>query len=110
MDDLPEELFDNIFKYLKDLDPISLYKLKFTNKLFYKNINEKNYDIDDVDETYQGFEENDILFLKEIYKKEGIKFCIKTFNSFNLLELKDNLNEKKDNKNIFKKIGKYFKC
>ena len=79
---------------------------------------EKNYDIDDVEETYnyliyQGFEENDILFLKEIYKKEGIKFCIKTFNSFSLLELKDNLNEKKatENKNILKKIiEKYFKC
>ena len=82
---------------------------------------EKNYDIvdDNEEETYnyliyQGFEKNDILFLKEIYKKEGIKFCIKTFNSFSLLELKDNLNEKKakekDNKNIFKKIGKYFKC
>ena len=78
----------------------------------------ENYDIDDVDETYnyliyQGFEENDILFLKEIYKKEGIKFCIKTFNSFSLLELKDNLNEKKatENKNIFKKIiKKYFQC
>ena len=76
----------------------------------------KNY-IDDVDETYnyliyQGFEENDILFLKEIYKKESIKFCIKTFNSFSLLELKDNLNEKKEkeNKNILKKIiKKYFK-
>ena len=77
----------------------------------------ENYDIDDVEETYnyliyQGFEENDILFLKEIYKKEGIKFCIKTFNSFSLLELKDNLNEKKSkkNKNIFKIIGKYFNC
>ena len=78
----------------------------------------ENYDIDDVEETYnyliyQGFEENDILFLKEIYKKEGIKFCIKTFNSFSLLELKDNLNEKKatENKNIFKKIiKKYFQC
>jgi len=35
-------------------------------------------------------------------------------NSFSLLELKDNLNEKKakekDHKNIFKKIGKYFNC
>ena len=82
---------------------------------------EKNYDIvdDNEEETYnyliyQGFEKDDILFLKEVYKKEGIKFCIKTFNSFSLLELKDNLNEKKkktkDNKNIFKKIGKYFKC
>ena len=81
----------------------------------------KNYDIDDDNEEetynyliYQGFEKDDILFLKVIYKKEGIKFCIKTFNSFSLLELKDNLNEKKakekDNKNIFKKIGKYFKC
>ena len=79
---------------------------------------EKNYDIDDVEETYnyliyQGFEKNDILFLKEIYKKEGIKFCIKTFNSFSLLELKDNLNEKKatENNNFFKKIiKKYFQC
>jgi len=80
---------------------------------------EKNYDIvdDNEEETYnyliyQGFEKNDILFLKEIYKKEGVKFCIKTFNSFSLLELKDNLNEKKakENKNILKKIGKYFNC
>ena len=91
--------------------------------IIFININmvEKNYDIDDDDNEevtynyliYQGFEENDILFLKEIYKKEGIKFCIKTFNSFSLLELKDNLNEKKarENKNIFKKIiEKYFKC
>ena len=90
--------------------------------IIFININmvEKNYDIDDDDNEevtynyliYQGFEENDILFLKEIYKKEGIKFCIKTFNSFSLLELKDNLNEKKakEKENIFKKIGKYFKC
>ena len=90
----------------------------FINKFINNYMVEKNYDIvDDEEETYnyliyQGFEKNDILFLKEVYKKEGIKFCIKTFNSFSLLELKDNLNEKKakDNKNIFKKIGKYFKC
>ena len=89
----------------------------FINKYINKYNMVENYDIDDVDETYnyliyQGFEENDILFLKEIYKKEGIKFCIKTFNSFSLLELKDNLNEKKakENKNIIKIIGKYFKC
>jgi hypothetical protein len=90
----------------------------FINKFINNYMVEKNYDIvDDEEETYnyliyQGFEKDDILFLKEVYKKEGIKFCIKTFNSFSLLELKDNLNEKKakDNKNIFKKIGKYFKC
>ena len=91
----------------------------FINKFINNYMVEKNYDIvdDNEEETYnyliyQGFEKNDILFLKEVYKKEGIKFCIKTFNSFSLLELKDNLNEKKEkeNKNIFKKIGKYFKC
>ena len=91
----------------------------FINKFINNYMVEKNYDIvdDNEEETYnyliyQGFEKDDILFLKEIYKKEGIKFCIKTFNSFSLLELKDNLNEKKEkeNKNIFKKIGKYFKC
>ena len=91
----------------------------FINKFINNYMVEKNYDIvdDNEEETYnyliyQGFEKDDILFLKEVYKKEGIKFCIKTFNSFSLLELKDNLNEKKakDNKNIFKKIGKYFKC
>ena len=54
MDTLPEELFDNILLYLKDLDPISLYKLKFTNKLFYKKINliknnyNKNYIIENI--------------------------------------------------------------
>tara|TARA_B110000495_G_C22958470_1_gene561711 strand:- start:213 stop:1301 length:1089 start_codon:yes stop_codon:yes gene_type:complete len=54
MDSLPEELFDNILIYLKDLDPISLYKLRFTNKLFYKKINEiknnynKNYIIENI--------------------------------------------------------------
>ena len=92
---------------------------KFINKFINNYMVVKNYDIvdDNEEETYnyliyQGFEKDDILFLKEVYKKEGIKFCIKTFNSFSLLELKDNLNEKKakDNKNIFKKIGKYFKC
>ena len=93
----------------------------FINKFINNYMVEKNYDIvdDNEEETYnyliyQGFEKDDILFLKEIYKKEGIKFCIKTFNSFSLLELKDNLNEKKEktkeNKNIFKKIGTYFKC
>ena len=91
----------------------------FINKFINNYMVEKNYDIvdDNEEETYnyliyQGFEKDDILFLKEVYKKEGIKFCIKTFNSFSLLELKDNLNEKKEkeNKNIFKKIGKYFKC
>ena len=91
----------------------------FINKFINNYMVEKNYDIvdDNEEETYnyliyQGFEKDDILFLKEVYKKEGIKFCIKTFNSFSLLELKDNLNEEKakDNKNIFKKIGKYFKC
>ena len=88
-------------------------------------VEKKNIDFVDIDDDndneektynyliYQGFEEDDILFLKSIYKKEGIKFCIKTFNSFSLLELKDNLNKKKakENKNIFKKIiEKYFKC
>ena len=82
---------------------------------------EKKDNINDIDDNeekaynyliYQGFEVNDILFLKGVYKKEGIKFSIKTFNSFSLLELKDNLNEKKakKNKKIFKIIGKYFKC
>ena len=40
MDNLPEELIDNILNHLKKIDPISLYKIKFINKLFYKKINE----------------------------------------------------------------------
>ena len=46
MDILPIELYDNIFKFLKDLDPISLYKLQFVSKNFYKIVNNLkcNYD------------------------------------------------------------------
>ena len=45
---------------------------------------------------------NDILFLKEVYDKEGIKFSIKTFKSFSLDELKGNLENR--NKNVLKNI------
>ena len=54
MDTIPEELIDNILLYLKDYDPLSLYKIKFTNKLFYKKINlikdnyNKNYIIENI--------------------------------------------------------------
>ena len=45
---------------------------------------------------------NDIFFLKEIYDKEGIKFCIHTFNTFDLNSLKRELEIK--NNNILKNI------
>ena len=32
MDSLPIELYDNIFRFLKDLDPIDLYKLRFVSR------------------------------------------------------------------------------
>ena len=54
MDILPEELIDNILIYLKNFDPLSLYKIKFINKLFYKKINlikdnyNKNYIIENI--------------------------------------------------------------
>lgn len=41
-----------------------------------------------------GINENDIHFLKEIYEKENIKFCVKTFKSFDLDELKNDLEKK----------------
>jgi len=34
MDNIPVEVLENIFYYLKDLNPISLYKLKFVSKSF----------------------------------------------------------------------------
>ena len=48
MDLLPIELYDNIFRFLKDLDPIDLYKLRFVSKKFYSIINglKNNYDSD----------------------------------------------------------------
>ena len=46
--------------------------------------------------------ENDIYFLKSVYDCEGIKFCIETFNSFSLEELKKDLEKK--NSNFFKNI------
>lgn len=48
MDSLPIELYDNIFRFLKDLDPIDLYKLRFVSKKFYLIINglKNNYDSD----------------------------------------------------------------
>ena len=46
--------------------------------------------------------ENDIFFLKEIYDREGIKFCIHTFNTFDLNVLKRELEIK--NNNILKNL------
>ena len=53
-------------------------------------------------------DENDIYFLKSVYESEGIKFCIETFNSFSLEELKKDLEKK--NTNFFKNIILFTKC
>ena len=43
MDSLPPELYDNIFIFLKDLDPLDLYKIRLVSKKFQRIIDNLKY-------------------------------------------------------------------
>ena len=52
------------------------------------------------------FTDKDIYHIKELYEKEGIKFCIKTFLAGDLKSLREYLDEKynKENENFYKDL------
>ena len=55
-----------------------------------------------------GFSDKDIVYIKRIYDKNGIKFCKRTFYSQDLQEMKDELkiiNDKFYRKNYEKKYS-----
>ena len=58
-----------------------------------------------------GFSDKDIVYIKRIYDKNGIKFCKRTFYSQDLQEMKDELKiikdkeEKKFYKSLFKSVN-----
>ena len=54
-----------------------------------------------------GFDNEDLKIIKDHYDKEGVKFCIKTFNAISIEEMKDDLKNYK-NKSAFKKCKKVF--
>ena len=64
-------------------------------------------------ETYEWlktnkFTDKDIYYIKELYEKESVKFCIKTFLSGNLKTLRKYLDKKydKDNEKFYKDLFK----
>ena len=54
----------------------------------------------------EGFDNEDLEIIKDHYDKEGVKFCIKTFNAISIEEMKDDL--KKYKKKHFRKCKKVF--
>ena len=54
------------------------------------------------------FTDKDIHYIKELYEKEGVKFCIKTFLSGNLKTLRKYLDKKydKENEQFYKDLFK----
>ena len=58
-----------------------------------------------------NFTDKDIYHIKELYEKESIKFCIKTFLAGDLKSLREYLDEKYDKENekfykdLFKSVG-----
>ena len=54
------------------------------------------------------FTDKDIYHIKELYKKEGVKFCIKTFLTGDLKSLRKYLDKKydKDNEKFYKDLFK----
>ena len=54
------------------------------------------------------FTDKDIHYIKELYEKEGVKFCIKTFLSGDLKILRKYLDEKydKENEEFYKDLFK----
>ena len=54
-----------------------------------------------------GFTHNEIEYIKKQSKKEGIKFCVKTFTGVNLQEEKNEIREQLENKK-YKKVKEIF--
>lgn len=55
----------------------------------------------------KSFNDKDIFHIKKLYEKEGVKFCIKTFNAISIEEMKEDLKKYK-NKSSFRKCKKVF--
>jgi len=55
----------------------------------------------------EGFDKEDLKIIKDNYDKEGVKFCIKTYNAISIEEMKDDLKKYKK-KSPFKKCKKVF--
>ena len=55
----------------------------------------------------EGFDNEDLKIIKNHYDKEGVKFCIKTFNAISIEEMKEDLKKYK-NKSSFRKCKKVF--
>lgn len=55
-----------------------------------------------------GFSDKDIIYIKRIYDKNGIKFCKKSLHAENLQEMKDELKKinDKENKIFYKSLFK----
>ena len=55
-----------------------------------------------------GFSDKDIIYIKKIYDKNGIKFCKKSLHAENLQEMKDELKKinDKENKIFYKSLFK----
>ena len=55
-----------------------------------------------------GFSDKDIVYIKRVYDKNGIKFCKKTFYSQDLQEMKDELKiiNENETRNFYKSLFK----
>ena len=55
-----------------------------------------------------GFSDKDIVYIKRIYDKNGIKFCKRTFYSQDLQEMKDELKiiNENERRNFYKSLFK----
>ena len=53
-----------------------------------------------------GFDDTDILNIKKIYDREGVKFCKKSFNINDFKDMKIELNKikKKEQKDFYKEL------
>ena len=55
-----------------------------------------------------GFSDKDIVYIKRVYDKNGIKFCKKTFHSQDLQEMKEELKiiNENETRNFYKSLFK----